>query len=104
MTSLGLRPERRARRGVIRSFQGARLFPRLTVAENVEVSCVAQGMTRRAARRSGRELLHKFGLESLAATRAESLTSGQQRLLGVVRGTGRQAAISPAGRARRGSQ
>jgi branched-chain amino acid transport system permease protein len=81
-----LATERRARRGVIRSFQGARLFPRLTVAENVETSCVAQGMSRRAARKTGRELLHKFGLESLADVRAEALTSGQQRLLGVVRG------------------
>ena len=46
----GLTTERRAREGVIRSFQGARLFPRLTVAENVEVACVAQGMSRHAAR------------------------------------------------------
>jgi branched-chain amino acid transport system permease protein len=81
-----LTTERRAREGVIRSFQGARLFPRLTVAENVEVACVAQGMSRHAARRSSWDLLHKFGLEALAGVRAESLTSGQQRLLGVVRG------------------
>jgi len=77
--------EARARRGVIRSFQGARLFPRMTVAENVEAACVAQGSSRRRARQEAEILLHRFGLESLSDGLAEVLTHGQQRLLGVVR-------------------
>jgi branched-chain amino acid transport system permease protein len=78
-------PETRARRGVIRSFQGARLFGRLTVAENVEVACVAQGASRRTARREAAELLRRFGLADLGDSLAETTTHGQQRLLGVVR-------------------
>jgi branched-chain amino acid transport system ATP-binding protein len=86
----GAAPEARARSGVIRSFQGARLFPRLTVAENIEAACVGQGMSRRKAARSAETLLHRFGLDQLARSRAESLTHGQQRLLGVVRGLAAQ--------------
>lgn len=81
----GITAEARARRGVIRSFQGARLFSRMTVAENVEAACVARGASRRSARQEAAVLLHRFGLESLADVMAEVLTHGQQRLLGVVR-------------------
>src|SRR5687768_6125863 len=39
----GLSPEKRARRGLVRTFQGARSFGDLTVFENVEVSAVGLG-------------------------------------------------------------
>src|SRR3712207_7312124 len=41
---------KRARAGLGRTFQGARLFDRLTVFENVEVGAVAAGMPRKEAR------------------------------------------------------
>ena len=50
-------PERRARRGLVRTFQAVRLFSGLTVHENVTVVAAATGMNGRAASRFAASLL-----------------------------------------------
>jgi branched-chain amino acid transport system ATP-binding protein len=76
---------RRARAGIARTFQGARLFERLTVFENVEVGAITSGGSKRDARRSAQELMGFFGLEEVAAQQAGALSHGLARRLGVAR-------------------
>ncbi len=76
---------RRARAGLGRTFQGARLFDRLSVRENVEVVALSGGLRRRAAAAKARELLDLFNLGEVAETEARSLPHGTARRLGVAR-------------------
>ncbi|WP_245839289.1 ABC transporter ATP-binding protein [Mycobacterium aquaticum] len=71
--------------GLTRSFQGCRLFPRLTVRENVEAAAIGVGMKRRAARELAAHLLARADLTPSADTFAADLPAGDQRLLGLVR-------------------
>ena len=79
----GLSPHRLARRGLARTFQSVRLFPGLTVLENVELGAVGVGM-RRPAARMGRELLERLKLDGWPAS-TESVLHGLERRLGIVR-------------------
>jgi len=95
-------PYQRAARGVSRTFQITRLFPDLTVMENLLLACTALDRRRFAWFRSlsshddlvdhATSLLGRFELSSLADTRARHLSYGDQRRLEV--------AISLAGRPR----
>ncbi len=84
----GLRPDRVSRLGIGRTFQMARIFPRLTVLENLLVPVRRRGLlahlsgtaTRSDAARAG-ELLGFLGLSRLAAQPAGRLSFGQQKLL-----------------------
>lgn len=83
-----LAPHRIARAGIGRSFQLCRVFPRLTVLENVLVAhrptSVARllGSSRRAPERAtARELLARVGIEHLEHALAADLSYGQQKLL-----------------------
>lgn len=78
-------PAKWSRRGVVRTFQGARCFDRLTVRENVEVGAVATGQTRSRARSLARELLEQNGLGAYAGVVAGALPAGLRRRLGVAR-------------------
>lgn len=78
-------PQKRARRGIARTFQGARLFADMSVMENVEVSGVGQGLSRKAARARAEEALEMLGLQHLAARQASDLSTGQERRLQVAR-------------------
>jgi branched-chain amino acid transport system ATP-binding protein len=97
-TLTGLRPDHVAARGVARTFQGIRIFPALTVAQNLRTAVLA-GMrlgfwedflhlpaARRAevaATRTVAVLLGDIGLEDRADDIAESLSYAHQSLLGI---------------------
>ncbi len=71
--------------GVARTFQAVRLFLGMTVAENIEVSCVNTGMSRSAARARAAELLQWGRLADKADRRASTLSYGDERRVGLVR-------------------
>ncbi len=84
------RPERVFKLGVGRTFQLTRIFPRLTVLENMLVATQRhEGWTRSVVRRAGStaekrralELLDFVGIVRLATDPAGSLSYGQRKLL-----------------------
>lgn len=94
----GLRPNRVARLGIVRTFQGNRQFRRRTVLENVilghHISCrtsswsalLGLGRSKReeeAVRHRSAEILKRCGLLDLKAEMAGNLPFGFQRFLGV---------------------
>lgn len=80
------RPAHRlSRLGITRTFQGVRLFGRLTVAENLEVGALAGGTSRREARRIVGELLDEHGLREHAESEARSLPYGIERRVALAR-------------------
>jgi branched-chain amino acid transport system ATP-binding protein len=78
-------PDRRAVLGLGRTFQNVRLFPALTVYENVEAGAVGIGLPRRQAREQAWLLLDRFDLASVAHLDASALSQGQERRLGIAR-------------------
>jgi neutral amino acid transport system ATP-binding protein len=80
-------PTRLARRGLIRTFQHARVFPNLTVVENLVLATPQRwwegGRPRvaRAERALADELLADFNLTAHADTVAAELSFGQRKLL-----------------------
>jgi neutral amino acid transport system ATP-binding protein len=80
-------PTRLARAGLARTFQRARVFPELTVLENLAVSLQLplRSLLRKTLGRAEREradtLLEEFGLTRAARDRAGSLSFGQRKLL-----------------------
>jgi branched-chain amino acid transport system ATP-binding protein len=81
----GWSPQRRARAGLARTFQHSRSFRGLSARENVEVAALGTGAGPREARRRGRGLLELLGLTGVAERRAETLSHGDERRLGVAR-------------------
>jgi branched-chain amino acid transport system ATP-binding protein len=81
----GWPPHRRARKGLTRTFQNTRLFPALTVLENVEAAAVAVRMARRQALARAWEVLEQLGLHERAHLRAEALSAGDERRVGIAR-------------------
>jgi branched-chain amino acid transport system permease protein len=96
----GLRPNVFAARGIARTFQNIRLFPDLTVAENVMIAARVRSRTNlfdalfrtrrmeredESVRRWAMQLLERFGLADLADAQAGSLAYGKQRRLEIAR-------------------
>jgi len=81
----GIPSFRYALAGVARTFQAVRLFLGMTVAENVEVSCVNTGMSRSAARARAAELLSWGKLSDKADRTASTLSYGDERRVGLIR-------------------
>ena len=80
-------PRRLYRSGLSRTFQQARVFPEMTLVENLVVAVARpawalgrRGVSRADASRAG-ELLERFGLGSHAHRRARELSFGQRKLL-----------------------
>ena len=81
----GLRPDLLNRRGLARTFQVLRPFPRLTVEENVMVGPIARGETMTAARAEARRCLELVGIAHKAADLARGLSTGQRKRLEMAR-------------------
>ena len=79
------KPERLARAGIARTFQGVRTFRGLSVLENVQMGGIAVGLRKRAARRRAEDLLERLGLDALADEPAGDLSQGDERLVGISR-------------------
>ena len=84
----GAAPHRIAAAGIGRSFQLCRIFPRMTVLDNMLVGVRAQGLVHRL--RGGhnadditraRELLRRVGIDHLERSEARDISYGQQKLL-----------------------
>jgi branched-chain amino acid transport system ATP-binding protein len=95
-----LTPAQVAARGISRTFQNIRLFPALSVLDNVRVASQLRGGSRsweamfrlgghyrseRAIEERARQILALFGLEHQAHAQARSLPYGDQRRLEIAR-------------------
>jgi neutral amino acid transport system ATP-binding protein len=81
-------PHRIARAGLGRSFQLCRVFPRMTVLENMLVSVQPQSLAEQvelprnpALVERAREMLTRVGIDHLEASEARDISYGQQKLL-----------------------
>ncbi|MET0537414.1 MAG: ABC transporter ATP-binding protein [Xanthobacteraceae bacterium] len=74
----GLRPYQVARKGMARTFQITRIFPKMTVLENLLLPARGESAAHRAC-----ELLELVGLSAFADEYANDLSFGQQRLLSI---------------------
>lgn len=84
----GKAPHRIARAGIGRSFQLCRIFPRMTVLENVlaavrppSVPLLLASAHHKGDIERARELLTRVGIEHLESVEARDLSYGQQKLL-----------------------
>ena len=82
-----------SRRPVGFVFQNYRLFPHLTVAENVAFSPRARGMGRRAARSAAGHWLSRLGLTDLAQRKPGQLSGGQAQRVALARALAGQPAL-----------
>ena len=82
-----VKPHKRARRGLARTFQRLELFSLLTVRENVLVGSEARSRwSKEAATESSvGDLLERVGLADLADERADTLPTGKARLVELAR-------------------
>jgi branched-chain amino acid transport system permease protein len=81
----GLRPSRVCRRGIGRTFQIVRAFPRMSVLENVIVGAFVGTRDDAIARRMALAALDRVGLGDQAETSAGGLTTRELRLMELAR-------------------
>lgn len=81
----GLAPHEVRRRGVARTFQSGRLFAELSVADNLEVTGVGLGLSRREAGAMAREMLGWIGIAHLAERQAGGLPYTDERRVAIGR-------------------
>jgi molybdate transport system ATP-binding protein len=74
-------------------FQNYRLFPHLTVADNVAFSPRARGLGRRAARSAAGYWLGRLGLADLAGRKPDQLSGGQAQRVALARALAGQPAL-----------
>jgi len=77
----GLRPEALARLGVLRMFQLTRVFPRMSVLDNLLVTGSALGLPEAEADGRARELIEDLALTRMMHLDAGQLSGGQRKLL-----------------------
>ena len=83
--TLGWTPAKFRTQGVARTFQAGRLFRAMTVAENVEVTALGLGMSRRAAHAHTMAMLAWVGLADRAEAIAGTLPYTDERRVGIAR-------------------
>lgn len=81
----GKRPDILNHRGIARTFQVLRPFPRLTVEENVMVGPIARGESMAAARERAARCLELVGIRHKAGDLARGLSTGQRKRLEMAR-------------------
>jgi branched-chain amino acid transport system permease protein len=81
----GLKPNRICRRGVGRTFQVVRSFPRMTVLQNVLVGAYVRAVSDDGAWDLAREAVSNVGLGSRAQALAGTLTNKELRLMELAR-------------------
>jgi branched-chain amino acid transport system permease protein len=81
----GLRPHQACRRGIGRTFQVARAFPRMNMLENVIVGAFVGAATDAIAREMGLAALDRVGLRAQAGKLASGLTTRELRLMELAR-------------------
>jgi ABC-type branched-subunit amino acid transport system ATPase component/ABC-type branched-subunit amino acid transport system permease subunit len=77
-------PTRRAKNGVVRTFQTPRLVPEMTLTENVLLPS-RRGASAGSRRRVAQELMELFGLGRLSNTRAEEVPLATLKVVEIVR-------------------
>jgi ABC-type branched-subunit amino acid transport system ATPase component/ABC-type branched-subunit amino acid transport system permease subunit len=82
---VGLRPSQVCRRGIGRTFQVVRAFPRMTVLENVIVGAFVGTAEDTIARRMAETALDRVGLSARANAMAGGLTTRELRLMELAR-------------------
>ena len=78
---VGLRPEALARLGVLRMFQLTRVFPRMSVLDNLLVAGCALGLAQDEAEKRALELVNDLSLTLVIDLDAGHLSGGQLKLL-----------------------
>ena len=81
----GLRPHQVCRRGIGRTFQVVRAFPRMSVLENVIVGAFVGAANDAIAREMGLAALDRVGLSAHAGRLASGLTTRELRLMELAR-------------------
>jgi branched-chain amino acid transport system permease protein len=81
----GLRPHQVCRRGIGRTFQVVRAFPRMSVLENVIVGAFVGAANDAIAREMGLAALDRVGLSAQAGKLASGLTTRELRLMELAR-------------------
>jgi branched-chain amino acid transport system ATP-binding protein len=76
--------------GLARTFQTIKLFPDLTVLENVEVGAVSAGLLRRQAKKQAHTVLQELGIDHSASLRAGTLPYGDERRVEIARALARK--------------
>jgi branched-chain amino acid transport system ATP-binding protein len=81
----GLRPHAITRRGIARTFQVVKPFPKLSVRENVTLAAFGHEAARRRAEALAAQVLERVGLQDKLDSRAADLTLGEQKRLEIAR-------------------
>jgi branched-chain amino acid transport system ATP-binding protein len=82
---VGLRPHAVTRRGIARTFQVVKPFPRLSVRENVTLAAFSHEAVRRRAEALAAQVLERVGLQDKLGSLAADLTLGEQKRLEIAR-------------------
>ena len=82
---VGLRPHAVTRRGIARTFQLVKPFPKLSARENVTLAAFIHESSRRRAESAAGQILERVGLVEKLDSPAADLTLGEQKRLEVAR-------------------
>ncbi len=84
---MGMKPERVVRQGIVQVPEGRRIFPGMTVVENLEVASYAAGRTSAETREELPRVLAIFpSLQARRKSYGWSLSGGEQQMLAIGRG------------------